>query len=78
MEVAIMLKSLLENLALLMQSLYYLTAIGVLIVLAIMFWQNVQAQNAAHARAEQRHEQLLYESRQALLDHQKQMERLAR
>lgn len=78
-------KAYLEHAVLLMQSLWYLTGVGVLILLAVMFWQNVQAQNAAHLRADAylqqslyRSEQLLTESRQALLDHQRAMERLAR
>jgi len=77
-------KAFLENTALLLHSLWYLTGIVVLILLATMFWQNVQAQNAAHLRGDaslqqslQRNEQLLNESRQALLDHQRTMERLS-
>ena len=71
-------KPILENVVLLLQSLWYLAGITFLIVLALIFWQNVQAQNAAHIRAEQRTEQLLYESRQALFDHQRTMEQLVR
>lgn len=71
-------KAILEHVVLLMQSLWYLAGIVFLLFLATLFWQNLQAQNAAHVRAEQRSDQLLYESRQALLDHQRAMERLAR
>jgi hypothetical protein len=69
-------KPFLENTLLLMQSLWYLAGITLLILLAVWFHQDVQSQRAAHDRAEVRHDQLLYESRQALLDHQRAMERL--
>ena len=71
-------KAYLEHAVLLMQSLFYLTGIGVLVLLAVLFWHTAQSQHAASVRAEQRTDQLLYESRQALLDHQRAMERLAR
>ena len=57
----------------------------VLVVLALWFQQSMQGQQAYHEREDaklqqslHRSEQLLYESRQALQDHQRQMERLAR
>lgn len=78
-------KSFLEHTVLLMQSLSYLAVITFLVVLALWFQQSMSAQTAYHEREDakllaslHRSEQLLYESRQALQDHQRQMERLAR
>ena len=71
-------KAYLEHAVLLTQSLLYLTGTSVLVLLAVLLWQTTQSQHAASIRAEQRTDQLLYESRQALLDHQRAMERLAR
>ena len=71
-------KALLEQAVLLAQTLWYLTGITVLIVLALWFHQSMQAQQAAQTRAEARSDQVLFESRQALQDHQQIMQRLAR
>lgn len=71
-------KAFLEQAVLLAQTLWYLTGITVLIVLALWFHQSMQAQLASQSRAEARSDQVLFESRQALYDHQQQMQRLAR
>ena len=78
-------KAFLESTVLLTQSLFYVTGITFLVVLALWFQQSMQGQQAYHEREDaklqqslHRSEQLLYESRQALQDHQRQMERLTR
>lgn len=71
-------KPFLENLVLLMQSLYYLTAIAVLIFLAILFWQTMQAQNRYHNREDAKLEESLRRNELLLNDHVQQMQRLAR